>query len=447
MRKLLLVVGLAVCMAGIAGAELFINPGYEDDFSNWENWGMGSNGSGAGDATILEDGTAHSGDKYLETGWDLGGTATSGFNLIFQNLLVVPGDTYTLSAWVRDGDSDPDNPGEGTIPARLSFEHRWWDGVSSGRGDEVLTEPRIHIDFDIPSDGQWHLISATHTCPLTVNQFTAIVVIMVHNQPLDIDDVSLMPDNAHNPDPADGGNAPRNIEALSWENPDPNNPEETITCDVYLAENYPEEGKYEGDPNFTEYAQLIADDQPGTSATILQDLIFGHTYFWRVDCTDSSGTVVGHVWEFTITNAEPTVDAGDEHYTWLTDGSVTVTLDATVTDDGHPDPPADVTYSWAVTAGNAGSVAIGGLPDPADPDTQAVFTAAGTYILQLTADDSELSAADTVTINVYDNACDATKAAGIQLPASDLNQDCAVNLPDLAIIAANWLECMSYDCQ
>ena len=95
-----------------------------------------------------------------------------------------------------------------------------------------------------------------------------------------------------------------------------------------------------------------------------------------------------------ITNQPPTVDAGtDQTITLPTD---TVTLDGTVTDDGLPDPPATVTTTWSKESG-PGTVTFG---DSSVVDTTASFSAAGVYVLRLTADDSELQASDTVTITV-----------------------------------------------
>ena len=450
MRRLLLLGAMAVCMAGIARAELFENPGFEDGLTGWYDWGSGDGGVGwssSNAVTVIQDGTAHSGESYAESVWPLSVGTGWGYSMLYQQPWVTPGETYTFSAWVRDGDSELG--GTGSIQIEMSFEQRNWDGDTSGgawRGEEV--EERVYVFFDIPSDGEWHQVSYVHTVSSKVNQLGSLITIGSMGIPIDLDDYSLMPASAHNPYPADGGEAPDTLETLSWDTAEPNSPGEAITCVVYFAESFPEDGKYEGDPNFTNYAQQIPEeDVTGTTATIPQALEFGHTYYWRVDCTDSAGTtVVGDVWEFTISNSAPTVEAGDEQHVWLTGGSVLVNLDATVTDDGHP-APSELTYSWSVTGGDAGSVVIAELPDFEDPDTEATITAVGTYTLQLTASDGELSASDTVIINVYENACEATKGALIPLPASDINQDCVVNIADLAELAANLARCMSYDCQ
>ena len=63
-------------------------------------------------------------------------------------------------------------------------------------------------------------------------------------------------------------------------------------------------------------------------------------------------------------------------------------------DDGQPVPTP--TTSWSVLSGPAGvSVA-----DPGAIDTTATFPGEGTYVQELTADDTELQASDTVTVIV-----------------------------------------------
>ena len=73
-----------------------------------------------------------------------------------------------------------------------------------------------------------------------------------------------------------------------------------------------------------------------------------------------------------------------------------VTLDGTVSDDGLPNPPGAVTATWSQVSG-PGTVTFG---DENAVDTSAAFSAAGDYVLRLTADDGELSASDEVTVTV-----------------------------------------------
>jgi VCBS repeat-containing protein len=93
-------------------------------------------------------------------------------------------------------------------------------------------------------------------------------------------------------------------------------------------------------------------------------------------------------------NEPPTVDAGPDQTITLPNNLVN--LDGTISDDGNPDPPGTVTTTWSQVSG-PGTVTFG---DPNAIDTTASFTFSGTYILQLTADDSEWEISDQVTITV-----------------------------------------------
>jgi hypothetical protein len=74
----------------------------------------------------------------------------------------------------------------------------------------------------------------------------------------------------------------------------------------------------------------------------------------------------------------------------------TITLSGTVTDDGLPDPPGIVTMTWSQVSG-PGIVMFG---NPGADETTVQFSAEGTYVLRLDADDGELTAADEITITV-----------------------------------------------
>ena len=91
-------------------------------------------------------------------------------------------------------------------------------------------------------------------------------------------------------------------------------------------------------------------------------------------------------------NQAPSVDAGPNQTITL---PASASLNGTVGDDGLPSPPT-LTTTWSkvsgpgtVTFGNANAV-----------DTQASFSAAGSYLLRLLANDSQLTGSDSVTITV-----------------------------------------------
>ena len=93
------------------------------------------------------------------------------------------------------------------------------------------------------------------------------------------------------------------------------------------------------------------------------------------------------------TNQAPQVNAGVDQTITL---PTTANLAGTVTDDGLPSPPGAVTLTWTKVSG-PGTVTFGTL---GARTTTAAFSVAGTYVVRLTANDSALSASDTVQITV-----------------------------------------------
>ena len=189
MKKVFALV-LMLSIVGITSAELFVNAGFEDGLEGWNDWGSGSGGVGwrsGNTVNVVTDGTAHSGENHVYTVWPSSEGTAWGYTMVYQQPMVEAGESYTFSAWVRDADSQPG--GEGSITVKMSFEQRYWDGVTDWRGYE--TEDRVHLDFDVASDGEWHQVSADHLIPSTVNQLTSIIWIEGIDNPMDVDDYSL----------------------------------------------------------------------------------------------------------------------------------------------------------------------------------------------------------------------------------------------------------------
>ncbi|MCB1768752.1 MAG: PKD domain-containing protein, partial [Candidatus Competibacteraceae bacterium] len=93
-------------------------------------------------------------------------------------------------------------------------------------------------------------------------------------------------------------------------------------------------------------------------------------------------------------NQRPQVHAGrGQTLTWPTN---TVTLQGTVSDDGLPQPPGAVTVQWSQGSGPASVV----FADPQALQTTATFPQAGSYWVQLSADDGRLSATDQILLTV-----------------------------------------------
>ena len=63
-----------------------------------------------------------------------------------------------------------------------------------------------------------------------------------------------------------------------------------------------------------------------------------------------------------------------------------------------------------------------------------------TYSLTLAVnDEANPPVSDTMTIAVYDNACQAAIATGLTYDPADLNEDCITDLYDFAEVAGQWL--------
>jgi hypothetical protein len=90
-------------------------------------------------------------------------------------------------------------------------------------------------------------------------------------------------------------------------------------------------------------------------------------------------------------NQPPVVDAGPNRTVTLGTAAL---LDGTVGDDGQP-TPASLSTTWSIVG--SGSVSIG---NASAVDTTAMFNAAGTYTLRLTARDGQLESFDQMTVTV-----------------------------------------------
>jgi hypothetical protein len=95
-------------------------------------------------------------------------------------------------------------------------------------------------------------------------------------------------------------------------------------------------------------------------------------------------------------NHAPIVDAGiDQSLIWPEN---TAAMDATVSDDGLPDPPS-LTYTWSKLSGS-GTVSFS--PNAGSLNPTVTFSEPDTYELQLDAFDGEKHGTDTVIVNVTD---------------------------------------------
>ncbi len=117
----------------------------------------------------------------------------------------------------------------------------------------------------------------------------------------------------------------------------------------------------------------------------------------------------------TAVNQPPVVNAGPDQTITL---PATASLGGTATDDGLPNPPGKLTTTWSTVSG-PGTVTFGNASALA---TTASFSAAGSYVLQLSASDGTLTAKDTVAITV-------NPAVVNQPPVVNAGPDQTITLP------------------
>ncbi|MGC4081090.1 MAG: PKD domain-containing protein [Vicinamibacterales bacterium] len=131
---------------------------------------------------------------------------------------------------------------------------------------------------------------------------------------------------------------------------------------------------------------------PSTTATFSA----AGTYVLRLTANDTALTAFADttitVNPAPVTNQAPTVTTGANQTITLPSGA---TLAGNVTDDGLPQG-ATVTSQWSQQSGPGTTT----FADAANPSTTATFTTAGTYVLRLTASDTNKSAFAELTITV-----------------------------------------------
>jgi hypothetical protein len=232
------------------------------------------------------------------------------------------------------------------------------------------------------------------------------------------------------PNPADGGSlSPGQVE-LSWTLPDELIPGMPVSVDVYFTDDL------EALENFTDPDAIRIVTNQSVSSAVVQTQPKTR-YYWAIDIHYGPDIlpVYGPIFTFFTDNQPPTVKFEKRLITtWLTDGTVDVSIDATVTDDG-----VGYTVAWTIVSEPDEATTV--ISDAAAEDTVVSLNATGQYVLQLEADDGEYTGSNTVTINVFTDGCEAAKSLpDFQLIPGDINEDCVVNELDMAILEAHWLE-------
>ncbi len=231
-----------------------------------------------------------------------------------------------------------------------------------------------------------------------------------------------------NPIPADGGSIAAGEVELSWILPDPCVPGQPVLVDVYFTDNMQLLQQFT-DPtaiqvvNKQNVTSVVVQTQPKT------------WYYWAVDTYigDPNDPIFGPIFSFFADNMPPRVDAGADVVTWLEAGTRAGNLDATVTDEEA------YTVQWTVVSQPSAGAAF--IETATAEDTSITLTAPGEYVLQLEASDGEYTGSDTVTINVFNDSCQAAQSLPDYVPfPGDVNGDCIFDQLDLDILNEDWLK-------
>jgi hypothetical protein len=302
-----------------------------------------------------------------------------------------------------------------------------------------------------------------------------------------IADISFL-DQPYNPNPKNGGVVGKSaVTALGWTNPDPNNPADAITCDVYFLDagtsqltRDPNMGPTIKDPGVVQ----IANDITANTVTLpglvlpLQD---NHYYYWAVHATDPHGdpngnpvTTQGKVWYFYTGDANPVPSKPADQYMYLSQNDSALgdtnpnvryfQVTASYTDDGKS-PIADanlvnLSWGWDPANGQLGVERVSQTWTPgkgthtsgtvtavykthyAAGDPSNTTTLPGYWAIRLDVTDASGTASGIPGIHRIFATC---KEAAIADPTDpyegyfDTNNDCKVNLTDFADFAAAWL--------
>ncbi|MEZ4656466.1 MAG: hypothetical protein R2911_02735 [Caldilineaceae bacterium] len=190
-------------------------------------------------------------------------------------------------------------------------------------------------------------------------------------------------------------------------------------------------------PNLAAVIQEIVNRPGWSSGNSLSIIVTGTGTRTAVSYnTSPAAAPILHIERFP--NSAPVVNAGADQ---AVAAPGPATLAGAVTDDGNPNPPGTVTTTWSQVSG-PGTAAFANANAH---DTSVTFSAAGVYVLRLTADDGEFAISDDVTITVNSNQEAPIVSAGpdqiVMLPAAavldgTVTDDGLPNPP--GVVIASW---------
>jgi hypothetical protein len=385
--------------------------------------------------------------------------------------------SYTSPAWNNADPTQLMTPlGRGIYAITQTFAQGSWDlkPVWTGKWNGIGTDGRSvnAASYNLTTESE-----ASKT--VYVNAFTGTMGIG------GVADISFL-DQAYNPQPINGAVVGTDsVTALGWTNPDPDNPSDTITCDVYFLdagttklEGNPNMGPTEPDPGVVQIANDITANTVTLPVSVLP-LQDNHYYYWAVHCTDphtpgSPVTTPGDVWYFYTGDANPVPSKPSDQYMYLSQNDSAFgdtnpnvryfQVTASYTDDGRS-PIANanlvnLNWGWDPANGERGveKVSQTWTPGPGthtsgtvtavykthyvEGDPSNTTTLPGYWQIRLEVADASGTAIGAAGIHRIFATCKEAAVADPDDPYEgyyDTNNDCIVNLTDFAVFAEAWL--------
>ena len=134
----------------------------------------------------------------------------------------------------------------------------------------------------------------------------------------------------------------------------------------------------------------------GNAQTAITTATFSVGGIYTLKLSSSDGALTGTDTVVLTVNKSPVVNAGPDQTITLPGAA---TLSGSATDDGIPNPPGTLSYTWTKSTG-PGTVTFA---DAHAASTTAAFSVAGTYTLQLSASDGVFSSSDKLIVIVNPN--------------------------------------------
>ncbi len=283
---------------------------------------------------------------------------------------------------------------------------------------------------------------------------------------------------AFDPVPANAKVVGANLAALSWTNPDPNNPADTITSDVYFLD--AGTSQLTQDPNMGPILKDIGVVQIANDITAetvaISGLVDDHYYYWAVHSTDPNDggpvTIQGYTWYFYTGDAAPIPGQPVAQYMWLSQDDSAIggfgdtnpnvryfEVTATYTDDDKSTVVdanfVNLSWGWDPATGELGVTEVSDVFNPVTKTATAIYKTEyhptdpnfttvlpGNWNIRLDVTDGTGRVQGTSGHHEIWETCKEAAAAD---PTDnfdghyDSNGDCIVSLPDFADFAEKWL--------